>query len=64
MKKILWLDTETTGLNPKIHGLREFAFIIEIDGIEVEKGPYGKWKKWRKQPEEEIYQPDYESCKL
>ena len=29
-----------------------------------EKVPYGKWKKWSEQPEEEIYQPDYESCKL
>lgn len=29
-----------------------------------EKGAYGKWKKWREQPEDEIYQPDYESCKL
>ena len=29
-----------------------------------EKGAYGKWEKWSEQPEEEIYQPDYESCKL
>lgn len=29
-----------------------------------EKGAYGKWKKWSDQPEEETYQPDYESCKL
>lgn len=29
-----------------------------------EKGAYGKWKKWSEQPEEETYQPDYESCKL
>ena len=29
-----------------------------------EKGAYGKWKKWSKQPQEEIYQPYYESCKL
>jgi len=29
-----------------------------------EKGAYGKWKKWSEQPQEEIYQPDYESCKL
>lgn len=40
MKKILWLDTETTGLNPKVHGLREVAFIIEIDGVEAEKGVF------------------------
>ena len=29
-----------------------------------EKSAYGKWKKWSEQPQEEIYQPDYESCKL
>ena len=29
-----------------------------------EKGAYGKWKKWSEQLQEEIYQPDYESCKL
>ncbi len=29
-----------------------------------EKGAYGKWKKWSEQPAYEIYQPDYESCKL
>ena len=28
-----------------------------------EKGAYGKWKKWSEQPADEIYQPDYESCK-
>lgn len=37
MKKLLWLDTETTGLNPKVNGLREVAFIIVINDIEVEK---------------------------
>lgn len=31
MKKILWLDTETTGLSPKKHGLREVAFIAIVD---------------------------------
>lgn len=29
-----------------------------------EKGAYGKWKKWSEQPEDEIYQPNYESCKI
>ena len=29
-----------------------------------EKGAYGKWKKWSEQLADEIYQPDYESCKL
>ena len=37
MKKILWLDTETTGLNPKKHGLREIGYIMVIDGQVVEK---------------------------
>lgn len=38
MKKVIWIDTETTGLNSQIHGVREVGFIIEIDGVEVEKG--------------------------
>lgn len=38
MSKILWIDTETTGLDCKIHGLREVGFIIEIDGEVKEKG--------------------------
>ena len=29
-----------------------------------EKVPYGKWKKWSEQPKDEIYEPNYESCKL
>lgn len=29
-----------------------------------EKGAFGKWKKWSEQPGDEIYQPDYEICKL
>lgn len=40
MKKVLWIDTETTGLNPKVHGLREVAFIVEVDGVEKEKGVF------------------------
>ena len=40
MKKVLWLDTETTGLDCKKHGLREVGFIIEIDGVEVDKGVF------------------------
>jgi len=35
MKKVLWIDTETTGLHPKKNGLREIAFILNIDGITV-----------------------------
>jgi len=38
MKKIIWIDTETTGLDTKIHGLREVGFLIEIDGQIVEEG--------------------------
>lgn len=37
MNKILWIDTETTGLNPAKHGLRELAYILVIDGQVVEK---------------------------
>lgn len=37
MNKILWLDVETTGLNPKKHGLRELAYILVVDGQVVEK---------------------------
>ncbi len=37
MNKILWLDTETTGLNPKKHGLREIGYILVIDGQVVLK---------------------------
>lgn len=29
-----------------------------------EKGAYGKWKKWSNQPQDEIYQPNYEECRL
>ncbi len=36
-KKILWLDTETTGLNPKKHGLREIGYILVINGQVVLK---------------------------
>ena len=36
-KKILWLDTERTGLNPDKHGIRELGYIIEINGEIVEK---------------------------
>ena len=40
MKKVLWLDVETTGLDCRKHGLREVGFIIEIDGVEVDKGAF------------------------
>lgn len=37
MKKIIWIDTETTGLDATTAGLTEVACIIEIDGVEKEK---------------------------
>ena len=40
MKKVLWLDVETTGLDCRKHGLREVGFIIEIDRVEVDKGVF------------------------
>lgn len=40
MKKVLWLDVETTGLDCRKHGLREVGFIIEVDGVEVDKGVF------------------------
>ena len=30
--KVLWLDTETTGLDPDKHGIIQLAMIIDIDG--------------------------------
>lgn len=36
MTKRLFLDVETTGLNPAKHSIHQIAGIIEIDGIEVE----------------------------
>jgi len=38
MSKVIWLDTETTGLDTKVHGLIEVGFLIEIDGQIVEEG--------------------------
>lgn len=34
MKKVLWLDTETTGLDPTAHSIIQIAGIIDIDGVE------------------------------
>lgn len=30
--KILWIDTETTGLDPDKHGIIQLAMIVDIDG--------------------------------
>lgn len=35
--KILYFDTETTGTNPAIHEITQFAGIVEIDGIVKEE---------------------------
>ena len=37
MSKVIWIDTETTGLDAGVHGLVEIGFIIEVDGKEVER---------------------------
>jgi len=35
--KLLFLDTETTGTDPKVHGVIQISGIIEIDGKEKER---------------------------
>ena len=42
--KILYFDTETTGTNPHVHEITQFAAVVEIDG-KVEKEV-----NWRCQP--------------
>jgi DNA polymerase-3 subunit epsilon len=37
MAKLLFLDTETTGTEPKIHGIIQIAAILEVDGQEAER---------------------------
>lgn len=34
--KLCYIDTETTGLNAKEHGIIQLAAIMEIDGVEVD----------------------------
>ena len=36
VSKILWIDCETTGLNPKLHSLWELACLCDIDGEVVD----------------------------
>lgn len=48
MSKILWIDTETTGLSDKKHGIISIAAIIDIDGkavesFEMEMKPTGRF---------------------
>ena len=35
--KILWVDTETTGLRPWVHDIHQLAVLVEIDGAIVEE---------------------------
>lgn len=37
MRKVLWLDLETTGINPKFNGIIQLAGIITFDGLVVEE---------------------------
>ncbi len=37
MNKILWLDTETTGVDEKIHDVIQIGFELQIDGL-IEEG--------------------------
>jgi len=40
MAKLLYLDVETTGLEPLIHGIVQLAYIIEIDGRVRKRGSF------------------------
>jgi len=42
--KILWIDTETTGLDPRKHDIIQLAAMVEIDGVIKDK------KVWKCQP--------------
>lgn len=44
MKKIFWLDTETTGLNPKRNSIIQIAAIVEAGGNVLEE------KEWKIRP--------------
>ena len=37
-KKILWVDTETTGLDPVLHDIWSLAYLVDIDGKVEEEG--------------------------
>lgn len=45
MKKVLWLDLETTGIDPDRHGIIQFAALVEINGelvdaLEIKMQPH------------------------
>lgn len=50
MKKVCYIDIETTGLNPHKHGIIQIAGLIEIDGKEVNEFNY----KLKPFPEDEV----------
>jgi DNA polymerase III epsilon subunit-like protein len=33
--KVIWIDTETTSLDPKVASIRELAYVAEIDGHQI-----------------------------
>lgn len=37
MKKVLYFDCETTGVDPVKNGIIQIAFVVEIDGVVVEQ---------------------------
>lgn len=37
MSKLIYIDLETGGLDPKVNPITQLAFIIEIDGVEKER---------------------------
>jgi DNA polymerase-3 subunit epsilon len=45
VKKILWLDTETTGLSPYTNDVIQIGYIVEYDGLIVESGEF-KCQPW------------------
>lgn len=36
--KVFWFDCETSGINPIDNGIIQLAYIVEIDGVEMETG--------------------------
>lgn len=40
MSKVLWIDTETTGLDPDKNAMIQLAYLVEIGGGVVEEGDF------------------------
>jgi len=40
MSKVLWIDTETTGTDPKKNAMIQLAYIVEIGGGIIEEGDF------------------------